>query len=58
MVLKEFRYLLIAKEFRLPHWLHTVQNLLQQKVGGRDTSDREKFFLALLSLSLAGLCEV
>lgn len=42
MVLKEFRYLLVAKEFILPHRLYTVQNLPQQQEGGRDTSEGEK----------------
>lgn len=48
MVLKEFRYLLVAKEFRLPHRLHTVQNLPQQQVGGRDTRKGEKPFPVLI----------
>jgi hypothetical protein len=48
VVLKEFRYLLVAKEFRLPHRLHTVQNLPQQQVGGRDTSKGEKPFPVLI----------
>lgn len=42
MVLKEFRYLLVAKEFILPHRLYTVQNLPQQHEGGRDISEGEK----------------
>ena len=36
MVLKEFRYLPVAKEFRLPHRLHTDQSLPLQQ-GGEET---------------------
>lgn len=41
MVLKEFRYLLVAKEFRLPHRLHTVQNLPERQEGERDADQGE-----------------
>ena len=53
MVLKEFRYLLVAKEFILPHRLYTVQNLPQQQEGGRDTSEGEKPSPALI-VTLSG----
>ena len=53
MVLKEFRYLLIAKEFRLPHRLLTVQNLPQQQVGGR-RHQRQGEVLPSLTVTLPG----